>query len=407
MFFRMFLSMFFYSLMMILHIRVFLVTAVTAVVFLACASKGDVLLGNVSNPTLQKMSHDFRYVGRYDGFCYGVYNAGYCSTEEHPKHLDIDLRIVKWLPEDAGVKYSFQVAKAGDGRTDFYRPPYDPTGFIECEKLYCMYCPSVDSTATYVCRVFNMKSETFEGEESVMTLDGQPMTVWNVLNIYNEKSPVKCSWILDGSPEKAFGLGLNVKIVKYGDAYYSCLSEVGGTFCGMIIRSYNLTDWETVAIPNLTSLPRGQSFWEGSVFPLKNGLFAYTARLQNEDGVVFGLWNPATGQFSHLQLVPDAIVSRPELFEFRGEVYLACNIHGPSDVEGYGSVYRATCAFFRINPDEGSLERVRTKTVAEGIHYFTFYSWRGNLYMVYSTDSRRLNAREARSNIALERIVLR
>lgn len=384
-----------------------LVNAITAIIISSCATKRDVLLGNVSDTSIELMSHDFRYIGQYKGYCYGVYNAGYNSTQEHPKNIDIDVKITKWCPDKPDVKSFFQVAKAGDGKTDMYRPPYDPTGIIEGTKLYCMYCPSMDSTATYVCRVFDLETETFDGEETVMTVDGLPMTVWNVLNIYNEKSSVKCTWILDGGPKQAYGLGLNVKIVKFKGMYYSCLSGVGGTFCGIVIRSANLIDWETIAIPDFSSLPKGNTFWEGSVCPIDNGLFAFTARIQNEDGVIFGLWNPETGKFSNLQLVPNAIVSRPEFFEFRGDVYLACNVHGPSSVEGYGSVYRATCAFFRINPKNYTLEQVKIKKVDEGIHYFTFYNWCRNLYMVYSTDSRRLNSREARSNIAVEMIILR
>lgn len=379
----------------------------TLAVLAACTPEQDTLLGSVSDPSMELMSHDFRYIGQYKGWCYGAYNAGYNSTKEHPRNLDIDLKLTKWRPDDPEDKTFFQVAKAGEGKTDMFRPPYDPTGFIEGSKLYCMYCPSIDSTATYVCRVFDLENETFDGPEQVMTLDGMPMTVWNVLDIYNSKSPVVCNWILDGGPEQAYGLGMNVEIVKKDDCYYSCLSEVGGIFSAIVIRSDNLTDWVTAGIPDFSGLLKGKAFWEGVVHPLGGSLFAFATRIQSEDGAVFGLWNSETGEFSNLQLIPDAITARPEFFEFNGETYLAANIYGPSSAEGYGAVYRSTCAFFRINREDWSLEQVKTKQVVEGIHYFTFYNYRHDLYMVYSTDARRLDAGEARSNIAVERIFLK
>jgi len=95
------------------------------------------------------------------------------------------------------------------------------------------------------------------------------------------------------------------------------------------------------------------------------------------------------------------------IFDYKGNTYLFCNTLGPSDVEGYGSVYRATASFYKLNHDGTSLEYVRSKFVPEGIHYPTFYVEQGSrLYIIYSTDSRRLDPLEARSNIALEKIFL-
>ena len=94
-----------------------------------------------------------------------------------------------------------------------------------------------------------------------------------------------------------------------------------------------------------------------------------------------------------------------------------CNTFGPSELEGGGSVFRATVSFYRISEDGSSLSFVRAKSVPEGIHYATFYvepgrRWfwhvpaRDRLCIVYSTDTRRLNLVHARSNIALEELTL-
>ena len=62
---------------------------------LASCSSQDRLLGSLSDPSTELMAHCFRYVGEYDGWRYGLYNAGYETTKEHPKNLDIDLKLCR------------------------------------------------------------------------------------------------------------------------------------------------------------------------------------------------------------------------------------------------------------------------------------------------------------------------
>ena len=175
----------------------------------------------------------------------------------------------------------------------------------------------------------------------------------------------------------------------------------------MIVRSEDLVHWETVTVADLSSVKSGATFWEGAVHPLHGDIFAFTTRVQSQDGVVYGTWNASTGELSNLQLVEGGITARPEFFEYKGSTYLFCNTYGPSNVDGYGSVYRATASFYRISPDGASLEYVRSKFVPEGIHYPTFFvAPRCRIYIIYSTDSRRLDHLEARSNIALEKLVI-
>ena len=109
----------------------------------------------------------------------------------------------------------------------------------------------------------------------------------------------------------------------------------------------------------------------------------------------------------------DVAVKDAMQIQYEGETYLYCNTFGPSNVEGYGSVYRSTCSFYKLSPDGRELTFVRSKFIPEGIHYPTFYVERQGfpcrgerLYIIYSTDSRRLDPSEGRSNIALEQIVM-
>lgn len=381
------------------------------------AAAQDRLLGTLSDPSTELMSHDFRYVGAYGGWRYGLYNSGYASTEEHPKNLDIDVKLCRWKTDDAAHRECCPVWHTGQGITDGFRAPYDPTGIIEGHVLHILFCPGVDGRSAYVHVPYDLKKKRL-GKEEVMLLDGVPMTVEGVLDNYKARTGAEIPWFSDGGAETAYGIGMNVEIVRHRGWYYSVVSAFAQGFTCMVVRSRDLVRWETVGIPDPSSLPLGNSYWEGVVHPLHGDTFAFAIRVQNEHGVIYGTWNAATGAFSHLQAIEGGITARPEIFKYKGDTYLYCNTFGPSEVEGYGSVFRATVSFYRLSADGASLAFVRSKTVPEGIHYATFYvepgrgllrrsRARDRLCIIYSTDARRLNPAQARSNIALEELTLK
>ena len=376
----------------------------------------DRFLGMLSDPSTELMSHDFRYVGEYGGWRYGLYNAGYASTLEHPKNLDIDVKLCRWKTDDAAHREVCQVWHTGQGITDDFRAPYDPTGIIEGHVLHILFCPGVDGRSAYVHVPYDLKKKQL-GKEEVMTLDGAQMTVAGVLDNYKARTGDEIPWFTDGGAETAFGIGMNVEIVRHRGWYYSVVSAYALGFTCMVVRSRDLVRWETVGIPDLSHLHIGNCYWEGVVHPLHGDLFAFAIRVQDENGVIYGTWDASTGAFSNLQAIEGGITARPEIFEYKGNTYLYCNTFGPSELEGGGSVFRATVSFYRISEDGLSLSFVRAKSVPEGIHYATFYvepgrRWfwhvpaRDRLCIVYSTDTRRLNLVHARSNITLEELTL-
>ena len=393
---------------MLTRIRLFcIVLALTATADIAKAQDADdKLIGPVSDPSVELMAHCARYIGEYHGWHYVLYNAGYNTTKEHPKNLDIDLKLSRWKGEDIEHREVSRIWYTGKGITDDFRPPYDPSGIIVGSTMHILFCPGVDGHAAYVHVPYDLKKQAL-GKEEVMTLDGKEITVANVLENYKQRTGIDIPWFSDGGAKTAFGIGMNVEIPRHGKYYYCVLSALAGGFTAMIVRSEDLVHWETVTVADLSSVKSGATFWEGAVHPLHGDIFAFTTRVQSQDGVVYGTWNASTGELSNLQLVEGGITARPEFFEYKGSTYLFCNTYGPSDVDGYGSVYRATASFFRISPDGASLEYVRSKFVPEGIHYPTFFvAPRCRIYIIYSTDSRRLDHLEARSNIALEKLVI-
>ena len=383
-----------------------------AVCHLSCSEPQDERLGSVSDPSTELMSHGFRYIGEYDGWQYGLYNAGYETTKEHPKNLDIDLKMSRWKTGDIEHREICQVWHTGKGISDDFRAPYDPTGIIEGSVMHILFCPGVDGHSTYVHVPYDLDRKEL-GKEEVMTLDGSEITVANVLENYKSRTGAEIPWFSDGGAETAYGIGMNVEIVRHGGYYYSVLSAFAHGYTAMIIRSSDLVNWETVSVADLSAVHFGIAYWEGVVHPLHGDTFAFATRVQSEDGVIYGTWDAATGELSNLQLIEGAITAHPEFFEYKGNTYLFCNTYGPSETEGYGSVYRATASFYKLSKDGTGLEFVRAKSVPEGIHYPTFYIGREHglfsrkhLYILYSTDTRRLDNQQARSNIAIERLAL-
>ena len=376
---------------------------------LASCSSQDMLLGSLSDPSTELMAHCFRYVGEYDGWRYGLYNAGYETTKEHPKNLDIDLKLCRWKTGDIEHREICHIWQTGQGICDDFRPPYDATGIIDGSTLHMLLCPGVDGCSTYIHVPYDLDNKEL-GKEEVMTLDGARITVANVLDNFKSRTGKDIPWFTDGGKETAFGIGMNVEIARHKGYYYSVISALAYGFTAIIVRSRDLVHWETVCVPDFSAVNYGTTYWEGVVYPLYDDVFAFTARVQSEDGVIYGLWNSDTKELSNLQLIEDGVTARPEFFEYQGSTYLYCNTYGPSQVEGYGSVYRSTASFYKLSSDGTSLEFIRSKFVPEGIHYPTFYVEPGGLirkerlFIIYSTDSRRLDPLEGRSNIALERL---
>jgi len=387
----------------------FIAVALTAAaLFSSCKSEGDILLGSVSDPSIELMSHCFRYVGEYDDWHYGLYSAGYNTTKEHVANLDIDLKMVRWKTDRLDEREFSQIWYTGKDMCDDFRPPYDPAGIIDGSIMHIAFCPGINGHSVYCHATYDLESQSIVNTD-IMTLDGEELNVINVINNYSERTGKTIPWYSDGGRKTCYGIGMNVEIVKHCGYFYSVISAFAYDFTAIVVRSTDMIHWETVSIPDLSPLNCGTSWWEGAVHHLHDDVFAFTTRVQGNDGVVYGTWNSSTGEFSNLQLIEGGITAHPEFFDYKGNTYLFCNIYGPSNVEGYGSVYRATSAFYKLSPDGSTLEFIKKKFVPEGIHYPTFYVEPGflhndRLYMLYSTDSRRLDHNEGRSNIALEQL---
>lgn len=348
----------------------------------------------ISDYRNELMAHDFRFIGMYKGCIYGIYNGDNEHTVENAIHTNIHTNISEISLCNLQNPEFYHIVVAGESIFGTSRACYDPTGYIVGNKMYCITNGIVGGEITYCYDIFNLDERKASGVFAPLKLDGNVMNLTNVRNSYNAKSAVSCGTLSD--------IGLNVKIIKDGGMYWSVINATGDKYYGLIIKSTDLINWTSVATPNLSTLT--SKTWEGTVAVIESGkTFAFAIRNAVQQGIFYGTFNVETNTFSSFVKVPNSITTRPEFFHWKGDLYLAVNIEGSVTTQNYGTVVRATMRIFKVS--NGVLSPVLTKSVKEGIHYFTFINYNDEkLYIAYSTDVRRLDYTQARSNTAMEEI---
>lgn len=227
----------------------------------------------------------------------------------------------------------------------------------------------------------------------VCTLDGQVFDCTTACAAYNR---------LSGDRQTGASIGDECNIRLFSDGLYYTTPCVCGDNVGLVVRSRNLTDWESVL--TTPDLHQGATM-EHDTAELAPGKWISAWRQERLGCVYTSVCDVRTKTWSRPEKIPDSIAVKPYLFRHRGKTYLATNVAGTLTTGSYRAV-RATLAIFEVS-GEGVLKRVKTVTNPTGCHYVqTFEDGIGRLYLVYSTDERKLDASQGRSNIAFERLDL-
>lgn len=348
----------------------------------------------------EKMTHTISPVF-HKGVLYGFYQAGEAHTVENvgdPTEL-MRLSVLPWEKRTEMPR----IVNVGVARQDFgsfvqtaERPPCAQTMTVRDDVLYLFFrgrraekAPGLWCFRTYDTRTGKMS----EGAE-ICTLDGSEFNGETARDAYNR---------LTGDRQVKTAVGDECNVRRFSDGMYYTAMSVGGDSVGLVLRSENLRDWTSVlATPDL----RKGWTWEYEIFELSMGTWMCAWRQEKLGSVWTATYDVASKTWSKPTKVENSIAVKPYLFRYRGVNYLATNLKGPVTTPGYGTAVRATLGVFRIGED-GLPKLVRKIVRPTGCHYVsTVEDDRGRLFLCYSTDERKLDATQCRSNIACEQLEL-
>ena len=348
----------------------------------------------------EKMTHTASPV-YMDGRLYTLYQAGETHTVEAvwdpTEHMRMS--VVDWTYPPSTPK----VCDPGVTGQDFgsfvqttEQPPCSQTMIEKGKDLYLFFRgrrAEESSKSLWCYRRFDTVRQQLADGAVICTLDGEEFNGTTAANAYNA---------LSGESQTAGGIGDECNIRLFSDGWYYTTPCICGDKVALIVRSQNLTDWESVApTPNLN---KGATM-EHDTAELEPGKWVSAWRQENLSCVYWATYDVNAKTWTTPQKVPDSIAVKPYLFRYRGVNYLAANISGTVTTGAYKAV-RATLAIFSIGSD-GTLTKVKTIANPTGCHYVqTFEDGLGHLYLVYSTDERMLDASQCRSNIAFDLLEL-
>lgn len=245
-------------------------------------------------------------------------------------------------------------------------------------------------------RKYHIKDNKFDYDVVKCKLNGNDFNITNVINAYNQ---------ISGSQVAVSGSDLNGsgKIIKASDGYYYWgIGLAANNFGGLILKSSDLESWSVVTYyPVTLAQIDGNWTWEISLEEISQGVLVAAARIQGI-GVTIAKYTISSGIWGTITSTP-LIATRPFIFKDNGEFYLIGNISGSVTTPDYGTVARATTGIYKINSDL-TLTQKDTVVVAEGCHYAEAVRVYDKIYLLYTTDSKRLDSTYVETNIGIKDI---
>lgn len=223
-----------------------------------------------------------------------------------------------------------------------------------------------------------------------MTINGLPFNAVNVGSIFKQKSGVGLGEVQS--------IALTTQIIEHDGYYYSHVGGYG--YNGMIIRSKNGIDWETITIPS--KVPGLSYILEGAVGKdSKTGNYLLCAR---GDKVALYLYDSNFNEIDRPKIFEGVTTSKPTFFNYRDNLYLIVNMENDTS---FSIGRRNTANIYKVNGQTGELTRVKTLKCKEGCAYHTVQVINDIIWIVFQTDARHIALEDqGRSNLALYRLSL-
>lgn len=266
--------------------------------------------------------------------------------------------------------------------------PYEPNLInLGDSLLLCLYRGGGKYGAYECCNILFDKFECCNYR--YLNLDGRLMNPANVISSYKRISQKDAQFAQ---------LFFTTRVINVDSCFYGFLGGYG--FAGILIRSHNGVDWESIMSPDL---PEGMSYViEGAIGkdPCTGNYFL----CGRGDDVMFCGYNKNFQQIFPSRLVPGTTTSKPTIFSYHNHLYLIVNMQDDVD---YSIGRRNTANIYQINGNTGELTLVKTIKCKDGCAYHSVQIIDDEIWMVFQTDARHIALEtQGRSNLALYKLKL-
>lgn len=349
----------------------------------------------VSNPSLELLAHSSRSVRDNKGNIYTVYLGNDETTAED--HLTVNttyIAVSKFNMATPSIvktnKILFTDQTFDNGFTNSTYSPYEPSPVIFDNKLYVLYRAYSDSK--WIIRLVKVDMDTLETDgKSYETFVKYNTNTWGLddatLNSINDT---------EGNGYTSDNALLLSNIVNNGSDYYIAIGGCASNFSCFLFKTTDFINFEF-----LTSSPMTNSIkmFEPSIaFKVDKIIVA------GRNGEMAS-YNITSKTWSDVVTLPNQENSRPFVFKRMGHVYVARNKSGYYYDMSQSRIRRACMEIFIVNPNNlNRYEKVYEEVDYEGLHYFTIMIIQDECYIVYSTDTRKVNVAKCIGNLAYRKL---
>lgn len=264
--------------------------------------------------------------------------------------------------------------------------PYEPNCLKTGDGLLAMFREGGINGSYVCCNVdeFELICSNYRN----MTIDGRMLDSEGLADVYKRLQRYQ----VNNNPVVVF----TTRIIKTDGYYYSHLGDYYDY--GVIVRSKNGVDWESLFIPSPIS---GMSYiLEGAVGKDdKTGNLFLCAR---GDKVALYQYDSLFNEKSEPRVLQGVTTSKPTFFNYHDDLYLIVNMDNDFN---FSNGRRNTANIYKVDGVSGNLSLVKAIKCKEGCAYHSIQVVNDEIWMVFQTDSRQIAMEtQGRSNLALYKL---
>ena len=349
----------------------------------------------ISNPTSELLAHASRSVMDNKGNVYSVYLAN--DETDAEDHLTINstyIAISKFnIATPTNVKTNkllFTSQEFDNGFINSTYSPYEPSVVIFNDMLNVLY-RAYDGNK-WIIRLIKVDMDNLSFDNnSYETFIRYGEDTWGLdeptLNSINN---------MIGNGHTSDNALLLSNIINNGNDYYIAVGGYASNFSCFLLKTTDFINFTFVSSAPMTNSIK---IFEPTIV-YKTGKILVAGR--NGEMCSYTI---ETDSWSEVVILPDHVESRPFFFRRMGHIFLARNKKGYYYDMGQNRIQRGCIEILLLKPDDLSKYVTAYEEIDyEGIHYFTILTNRDECYIVYSTDTRKVNVAKCIGNLAYRKL---